>query len=68
MLCYTGVPFVRVYLPKKDRRLAWKLYLASCSWGFENLSDLKGYYEKLFQDWNNESKWEESEGFIDDMY
>ena len=48
MLCYNGSMYNRLYLPTKDRRLAWNTYIKEQHWLID-FSDLRRVYRDLFE-------------------
>ena len=67
MLCYTGVRFSRVYLPRKSKRLAWQAYMKTNSWYYD-FTGLRYAYREIFTNWDDSARWEDQESFFDDNY
>ena len=67
MLCYNGSMYNRLYLPTKDRRLAWNTYIKEQHWLID-FSDLRRVYRDLFEYWDDPKKWTEQESFLDSHY
>ena len=67
MMCYTGVRNARLYLPRRNKRLAWRAYMGVNDWCYD-FSDLRRAYRELFTKWDHPYEWHEEDAFFDDNY